>query len=59
MVELAILLGVFSNLIFGLGLVGALDKLSGVGILFGASVILLLIKKKHLVKNKKAFQGSH
>ncbi|MGI5826482.1 MAG: hypothetical protein ACOX50_03650 [Patescibacteria group bacterium] len=56
MVELAILLGVFSNLIFGLGLVGALDKLSGVGILFGASVILLLIKKNIWLKTKKLFK---
>jgi 4-amino-4-deoxy-L-arabinose transferase-like glycosyltransferase len=52
MVELAILLGVFSNLIFGLGLMGELDKLPGVGILFGASLIFLLIKKNFWLKTK-------
>lgn len=45
MVELAILIGIFSYLIFGLGLVGGLGKLGILGVAFSGSLLFLSIKK--------------
>lgn len=56
MVELAILLGVFSSLVFGLGLLGKLEILGGVGVVFLISLVILILKKKFLVKTKGNFQ---
>ena len=46
MVDLAILIGIFGYLIFGLGLVGKLNWLGGLGVFFLVSLLALLIKKE-------------
>lgn len=46
MVDLAILIGIFSYLVFGLGILGVLGVLGIFGIIFFLTMVLLAVKKK-------------
>ena len=56
MVEIALLLGIFSYIIFGLGLIGRLNYLNYLGILFGFILAFLLVKQKFWKKAKDFWQ---
>lgn len=46
MVDLAILIGIFSYLVFGLGILGKLGELRGLGVIFFLVLTILVVKKK-------------